>query len=198
MAVLVQDRDGAKTTLLSLYLATPMRFVFAATGFAGRLVGGTRVLAGFSCCRATFPDGPPSACQRGQLLIYVVKVGVKKVLTQQESGGHGRRCRPEKRLIPVYAVGVFLAFTLSQTGMVVHWRRRRSVRRLRSLAVNAAGAVLSVTVLITAVITTFTDGVWVALLTVGLFVLAVTRIRRHYTAVDTALRLRRHAIELAL
>lgn len=38
MAVLVQDRDGAKTTLLSLYLATPVRCVFAEAGFAGRLV----------------------------------------------------------------------------------------------------------------------------------------------------------------
>ena len=99
-------------------------------------------------------------------------------------------------LIPVYAVGVFLAFTLSQTGMVVHWWRRRTDRWRRSLTVNAAGAVLSAVVLVTAAVTKFTAGAWVAMLTVGLLVLVATRIRRHYKAVDTALRLHPHAIEL--
>ncbi len=58
-------------------------------------------------------------------------------------------------LIPLYAVGVFLAFTLSQTGMVVHWSRHRDSHWRKSMAFNAVGAVLSAIVLIIAGVTKF-------------------------------------------
>ncbi|MET4925436.1 APC family permease [Streptomyces sp. PSRA5] len=99
-------------------------------------------------------------------------------------------------LIPLYAVGVFLAFTLSQAGMVVHWWRLRDRHWRKSLLFNAAGAVLSAIVLITAGITKFTEGAWVALVAVGLFLYVTTHIRRHYDTVAAALRLQRHSIEL--
>ena len=83
-------------------------------------------------------------------------------------------------LIPLYAVGVFLAFTLSQTGMVVHWWRHRDARWHRSLLFNALGATLSAIVFVTAAVTKFTEGAWVAVLAVGLFVWMALRIRRHY------------------
>src|SRR5271165_5034386 len=75
-------------------------------------------------------------------------------------------------LIPLYAVGVFLAFTLSQTGMVVHWWRLRDAHWRRSMFFNGVGAFLSAIVFITAGITKFTAGAWVAVLAVGLLVLA--------------------------
>ncbi|MFE9660720.1 amino acid permease [Streptomyces sp. NPDC005955] len=93
-------------------------------------------------------------------------------------------------LIPLYAVGVFLAFSLSQTGMVVHWRRVRTRHWRKSLTFNATGAVLSTLVLITAAITKFTSGAWVALMAIGLFFLLATRIRHHYQTTGAALRLR--------
>ena len=83
-------------------------------------------------------------------------------------------------LIPLYAVGVFLAFTLSQTGMVVHWWRYRDAHWHRSLLFNALGATLSAIVFVTAAVTKFTEGAWVAVLAVGLFVWMALRIRRHY------------------
>jgi len=86
-------------------------------------------------------------------------------------------------LIPLYAVGVFLAFTLSQAGMVVHWWRRRDPQWRKSLAINATGAVLSAAVFFTAAITKFTEGAWVALLVVALCILVASRIRHHYTVV---------------
>ncbi|MEU0132261.1 APC family permease [Streptomyces sp. NPDC006289] len=98
-------------------------------------------------------------------------------------------------LIPLYAVGVFLAFSLSQTGMVVHWRRVRTRHWRKSLAFNATGAVLSTLVLITAAITKFTSGAWVALMAIGLFLLLATRIRHHYQTVGEALRLHPAATE---
>ncbi|MGC0313599.1 amino acid transporter [Kitasatospora acidiphila] len=99
-------------------------------------------------------------------------------------------------LIPLYAVGVFLAFTLSQSGMVVHWWRLRDRHWRKSLTFNAVGALLSAIVLITAAITKFTQGAWFAALTVGLFILVATRIRHHYDLVAEALALHPHAVEI--
>ncbi|MEV1286969.1 APC family permease [Micromonospora sp. NPDC049679] len=93
-------------------------------------------------------------------------------------------------LIPLYAVGVFLAFTLSQTGMVIHWRRVRGAHWRRSMAINAFGAVLSGLVLIIAAVTKFHEGAWVVLVTVPLLILLFLRIRRHYDKVGAALSLR--------
>jgi amino acid transporter len=99
-------------------------------------------------------------------------------------------------LIPLYAVGVFLAFTMSQTGMVVHWWRLRDPHWRRSLAFNATGGLLSAIVFITAGVTKFTAGAWVSLLAVGLVILAAQGIRRHYELVGKAIALHPHAIEV--
>jgi amino acid transporter len=93
-------------------------------------------------------------------------------------------------LIPLYAVGVFLAFTLSQAGMVIHWRRVRGAHWRRSMAVNAFGAVLSGLVLITAAVTKFFEGAWVVVFTVPLLMALFLRIRHHYDRVGAALSLR--------
>jgi amino acid transporter len=99
-------------------------------------------------------------------------------------------------LIPLYAVGVFLAFTMSQAGMVVHWWRHRDDRWRRSLFFNAIGGLLSAIVFITAAITKFTEGAWVAVLAVGLFVLIALRIRRHYDLEAEATALHPEAMEM--
>ena len=99
-------------------------------------------------------------------------------------------------LIPLYAVGVFLAFTLSQSGMVVHWWRRRDPHWRKSMAFNAVGAVLSAVVLLVASLTKFLAGAWVALVAIALLVVLARLVRRHYKAVDKAVRLHPDAIEL--
>ncbi|MEU5941853.1 APC family permease [Micromonospora sp. NPDC047548] len=92
-------------------------------------------------------------------------------------------------LIPLFAVGVFLAFTLSQAGMVVHWLRQRGRHwRLRQ-AVNASGALLSAVVLLTAAVTKFAAGAWVVVIAIPAIILLALRIRRHYDTVERALRL---------
>lgn len=95
------------------------------------------------------------------------------------------------RLIQLYIVGVFVAFTLSQTGMVRHWNRllateRDSGRRrrmIRSRALNSFGAFLTGLVLLVVLVTKFTHGAWVALLGMCLFYATMTAIRRHYDRV---------------
>ncbi len=98
-------------------------------------------------------------------------------------------------LIPLYAVGVFLAFTLSQSGMVVHWWRRREPHWRRSLAFSATGALLSAVVFIVAGITKFTAGAWVSLVAVGGVIALANGIRRHYEAVARATALRPEALQ---
>lgn len=90
-------------------------------------------------------------------------------------------------LIPLYAVGVFVAFTFSQTGMVVYWHRHHEAHWGRSMFLNALGAALSAVVFVIAAVTKFTEGAWVALLLIALLVVTTLRIRRHYTRVREAL-----------
>ena len=93
-------------------------------------------------------------------------------------------------LIPLYAVGVFLAFTLSQTGMVMHWWRNRSAHWRKNIIVNGAGAALTAAVTVTVAVTKFTGGAWVTLLAIPLLVGLFVRIHSHYHFVDTTLSLR--------
>jgi amino acid transporter len=91
-----------------------------------------------------------------------------------------------ERLIPVFAVGVFLAFTLCQAGMVVHWWRERGPRWRGSLVWNALGAALSGIVFLVAAATKFGAGAWAALAAVVAIVAGSAAIRRHYEAVGRA------------
>jgi amino acid transporter len=83
-------------------------------------------------------------------------------------------------LIPLFAVGVFVAFTLAQSGMVAYWRRHREHGWRRALAINLVGAVLSGAVAIIAAVTKFTEGAWLVVVLIPLIVLACLRIHRHY------------------
>ena len=84
------------------------------------------------------------------------------------------------RLIPLYAVGVFLSFTLSQLGMVRRWYRTRSPRWKKSLAVNAVGAVATFVVLCVFIATKFIHGAWIVVVVIPLLVLFFREIHEHY------------------
>ncbi len=83
-------------------------------------------------------------------------------------------------LIPLFALGVFVAFTLAQSGMVAHWWHHREHGWQRALAINLAGAVLSGAVAIIAAVTKFVEGAWLVVVLMPLIVLACLRIHRHY------------------
>jgi amino acid transporter len=90
-------------------------------------------------------------------------------------------------LIPLYAVGVFLAFTLAQSGMVVHWRRHRDRHWRKAAVTNAVGAVLSALVLLVTAVTKFIHGAWLVILLIPLIVWACRRIHAHYAQTHAAL-----------
>jgi amino acid transporter len=87
------------------------------------------------------------------------------------------------RLIPLFAIGAFLAFTLSQAGMVQHWRRVGGPGKHRSLCINGVGAVATGITLVVVVVSKFAEGAWIAVGVVPLLVLLFWRINRHYQSV---------------
>jgi len=91
------------------------------------------------------------------------------------------------RLIPLYAVGVFTGFTLSQSGMVLHWRKTREKGWTRALAINGVGAVATGVVAVIIAYTKFTHGAWISILGIGFLAYFFTVIRRHYRRVDKQL-----------
>ena len=93
------------------------------------------------------------------------------------------------RLIPLYAVGVFLSFTLSQAGMVRHWHRLRGPGWTWKVAVNGLGAVATAVVLAIIVATKFIHGAWIVILLIPLFVWMFRAVKRHYEAVAEQLTL---------
>ncbi|HEX7331138.1 MAG TPA: amino acid permease [Pyrinomonadaceae bacterium] len=90
------------------------------------------------------------------------------------------------RLIPLYAIGVFLSFTLSQSGMVVHWLRERVAAPAnwkKSLVVNAVGALATFVVLCVFVATKFLHGAWIVVVVIPVLVLIFKAIHHHYVLV---------------
>ena len=88
-------------------------------------------------------------------------------------------------LIGLYAIGVFISFTLSQTGMVRHWLRLRGPNWRRSVVVNGLGAILTAIVTVVIGLTKFHEGVWIVLVLIPLLVAMCLLIKGHYRLVAT-------------
>ena len=87
-------------------------------------------------------------------------------------------------LIPLFAIGAFFAFTMSQIGMVIHWRRRREPGATRSLVVNAVGATATATTLVLVLASKFVEGAWITVLLVAGMILLMRSVRAHYEFID--------------
>lgn len=145
---------------------------------------------------------PRQLTKRGHRLVYSNGVlalagaaGVLVVITGAEV----------TRLIPLYAIGVFTGFTLSQSGMTRHHWRKREPGWRKSLAIQSFGAVLSAVVTVVVAVTKFEDGAWAILILLPLLVLVLLRLNRQYVreahhletdvpAAVTARILRRHVV----
>jgi hypothetical protein len=91
------------------------------------------------------------------------------------------------RLIPLYAIGVFTGFTISQTGLVRHWHSQRTPRWMPRAALNGTGAILTATATVVFVVTKFMSGAWVVVLAVPALMLLFSRIQDYYQAVGAEL-----------
>ena len=135
-------------------------------------------------CRAIAQNNylPHAFGYRGRRLVYTYGIVVLAVL----SGGllilFGG---VTDRLIPLYAVGAFLAFTLSQSGMVMHWRKNRGPHWLKSALVNGLGALVTGLTVVVVLVAKFAQGAWITLLFIPLTIALFIAVRRHYHTVRT-------------
>ena len=85
-------------------------------------------------------------------------------------------------LVPLYAIGVFVCFTLSQAGMVMHWRATRSEGWRWKAALNGVGAIATGVVSLIQVVTKFTSGGWIVVAIIPLIIVVLRKVHAHYTA----------------
>jgi amino acid transporter len=93
-------------------------------------------------------------------------------------------------LLPLYMIGVFVSFTLSQAGMVIHWRRTRETGWKTSALINGFGALVTGVVLIIVAVTKTLEGAWIVLLLIPLIVAVFKATHRHYQHVSAELTLK--------
>jgi amino acid transporter len=117
---------------------------------------------------------------RGRRLVYTYGIVILAVLC----GGLLMLFRGiTDRLIPLYAVGAFLAFTLSQSGMVMHWRKNRGPHWRKSALVNGLGALVTGITVVVVLVAKFAEGAWITLLFIPSVIVLFTLVRRHYHSV---------------
>lgn len=92
-------------------------------------------------------------------------------------------------LIPLYAIGVFTAFTLSQVGMVRHWIREKGKGWFKSTIINSIGGITTGVVLIIVAVEKFTHGAWIVLIAIPFVVFLTQKVHRHYLSVAEQLSL---------
>jgi amino acid transporter len=139
-------------------------------------------------CKAVAHDGflPHSFGYRGRRLVYSEGIYVLAILSAALliifDG-------ITDRLIPLYAIGAFLAFTLSQAGMVGHWRRNPGPGAGRSMLINGLGAVATGVTLVVVLVAKFTSGAWVSVLLIAGMMAAMMWVHRHYSEVAEEIKL---------
>ena len=109
----------------------------------------------------------------------------------RRGGGHccsSRSAASTNALIPLYAVGVFTSFTLSQAGMVRHHQTEREPGCKRNIVINGVGASATLVVLLIVAVTKFSSGAWVPIVVIPFIMLLFKGIHRHYTRVAESLR----------
>src|SRR5215471_8690516 len=123
---------------------------------------------------------PRMFASRGRRLVYSYGIWVLTVLAALLLILFGG---VTDRLIPLFAVGAFLAFTLSQAGMVMHWVRHRERGWVRSIVINGVGAVATGITLLVVLVAKFVEGAWVVAVLTPLLLVTFGAVRRHYHTV---------------
>jgi amino acid transporter len=137
-------------------------------------------------CRVIAMDGflPNSFAHRGRRLVYSRGILVLAVLSAGLLIAFGGIT---DNLIPLFAVGAFLAFTLSQAGMVAHWWKEGGRHARHSIVINAVGAACTALTLIVVLVAKFSEGAWVMLLLIPALLVLFLSVRTHYRTVSREL-----------
>jgi amino acid transporter len=137
-------------------------------------------------CRIIALDGylPRSLSNRGRRLVFSEGIFVLAALTGVLLVIFGG---VTDRLIPLYAVGAFLAFTLSQLGMVFHWKRVRGPHAMRYMFVNGLGALVTGITVLVVLVAKFIDGAWITVILIPGLLVLMYAVHRHYDRVSVEL-----------
>ena len=133
-------------------------------------------------CRVVAQDGflPSAFAHRGRRLVYSQGILVLAVLSAALLIGFGGIT---DNLIPLFAVGAFLAFTMSQAGMVMHWRKNEGPHAGKAMAINATGAVCTAVTLAVVLVSKFAVGAWVMLILIPSLLFLFQGVKAHYRMV---------------
>jgi len=182
--------DNPQSVLSQLVAAVTGRGVFYYVTLASVLavlsLSANTSFAGFPrLCRIIAEDDylPHAFAGLGRRLVYTAGIGILTAFSALLLVAFGGIT---DRLIPLFAIGAFGAFTLSQAGMTVHWRRnpgltpQEKAGRRTSLLINATGAAATGIALAVVLATKFRDGAWITVLLIPALVVLFSRVKRHY------------------
>lgn len=198
IAAMDQTQPGYRSVLSQLAAAVvgygPFYYVAMGSLLCVLVLSANTSFVGFPrLCRLVAQDGylPRPFALVGRRLVFsvgIVYLSAAAALLLVFFGGI------TDRLIPLFAIGAFLTFTLSQSGMVIHWRNRaraRPERRARYyivLSINLLGAVVTGTATLVILAAKFAEGAWITLLVVPLVLVLLQRIKRYYDFLAEQLR----------
>jgi amino acid transporter len=187
VAATVPGRTGYQSVLSQLLGAVAGKGVFYWVSIASILVvlslSANTAFADFPrLSRAIAQNGflPHGLALRGRRLVFVQGIYALALLAGALLIVFGG---VTDRLIPLYAVGAFLAFTLSQAGMVMHWKKLGTAGSGKSMALNALGAIATGLTVIVVLVAKFTEGAWLTLLLIPGLMLMMRIVKRHYDRV---------------
>ena len=153
-------------TIVSILMVLVLQANTAFTGFP-------------NVCRAIAQDGylPYSFTSRGRRLVYSHGIFLLAFLSAALLIAFRG---VTDRLIPLFAVGAFLAFTLSQAGMVAHWKRAGGVHARHSMLINGVGAIATAITVVIVIASKFVEGAWITLIAIPGILFLMRAVRRHY------------------
>ncbi|MCQ6280736.1 APC family permease [Bacillus sp. EB600] len=170
LSMVAEDAFGRGVFFYIIQFATMMILVLAAnTSFSGFPI--------LSSIMAQDKNMPRMFSNRGERLAFnygIITLGVLASILLIVFGGR------TEALIPLYAIGVFLSFTLAQVGLVLKWTREKSQGWKRKAIINGIGAVVTFFVVIIFCITKFAEGAWIVIIITPLLLWGITKISKHY------------------
>jgi hypothetical protein len=195
VAAMDQTRAGYRSVLAQLAAAVVGEgfFYYLAIGsvLSVLALSANTSFVGFPLlCRAVAADGflPKPFTIAGHRLVFSIGILFLAVFAAALLSAFGGIT---DRLIPLFAIGAFLGFTLSQVGMVMHWRNSahepRSAKRLHT-SINAIGAIVTSAALTVIVIAKFTEGAWITVLVIPAVIALLKRVRRYYDQLECQVR----------
>jgi amino acid transporter len=170
---------GREFLIVTLFSEGMLLFVAAQTGF----LGGPRVLANMAVDR-WFPTRFAHLSDRLVTQNGILIMGLAAICIILISGGS------VQYLVVLYSINVFITFSFSQSGMVIHWWNVRASEKRwrRRLMINGIGLSITLFILFSVIVIKFKEGGWITLLVTGVLILLARMINRHYSRIQKLLR----------